>query len=242
MLRLIPFALNAFVASAVPPGSALGQSIRVAPVTIEAAPQTSAASLTVTNETAKPVRMQVRIFAWRQRDGQDTLEKTSDAVVSPPQFQLGPNATNVVRIVRVADKPLQSQEAYRILLDEIPSREKAQPGAVAIVMRQSLPVFFGSGTVSASSLQWTASLKGQTLTLRAANTGDLRAKLTRLRVASPSGKVLTQVDGLAGYVLGKQARSWAFPLEDASTDMKSVMVEAMSDGGGVRASVPVRSQ
>ena len=76
------------------------------------------------------------------------MEKTADVAVSPPVLSLNGNGEAVVRLVRVANTPVTGEETYRILFDELPSREKLQGTGVKLLIRQSIPVFFMGSTGS----------------------------------------------------------------------------------------------
>ncbi len=102
------------------------------------------------------MKVQARIFRWSQKDGKDVLEKTSDVIVSPPILSVAKGSDGIVRIARVSTKPVEGEETYRILLDEVPSREKLQGGGLAVVVRQSLPVFFAGVDAKPNSVSWSA--------------------------------------------------------------------------------------
>ena len=80
--------------------------------------------------------VQARIFKWTQKNGQDVLEKTSNVIISPPLLTVSNGGNGVVRVVRTNSAPVSGEETYRILLDEVPSREKLQGAGVRIVIRQ----------------------------------------------------------------------------------------------------------
>ena len=164
-------------------------------------------SINVSNDSDKPMKVQARVFRWSQKDGQDVLEKTSDVVASPPILSVAKGSDGVVRIARVSAKPVEGEETYRILLDEVPSREKLQGGGLAVVVRQSLPVFFAGLDAKPSSLSWSAVRTKDKLILKAVNNGLKRARLSYLKVTDDK-KEVAKIDGLAGYVLGGQSRSW----------------------------------
>jgi len=52
-------------------------------VAIQLAPGQSSGVLTLTNEGDKPLHAQVRVFAWNQATGSDSLDPTDALVASP---------------------------------------------------------------------------------------------------------------------------------------------------------------
>ena len=64
------------------PAAAAGLS--VAPTLLEFAHGETAKGLTLRNTGAAPLQVQVRVFDWRQENGEDILEPSTGLVVSPP--------------------------------------------------------------------------------------------------------------------------------------------------------------
>jgi fimbrial chaperone protein len=82
--------------------------------------------------------MQVRVFSWTQSPDDDVLTQTEELVASPPIFSVPDGGAQIVRLVlRVA--PAATEQAFRVMLDEIPAA--AQGTAVVVALRVSLPVF-----------------------------------------------------------------------------------------------------
>ncbi len=221
-------------------GQANAQSLRVTPVTIDLPVSVNSSVLTVGNDSSQPLTVQARIFRWTQKDGQDVLEKTPDVVVSPPILSLTKGADGGVRVVRVNSAPVSGEETYRILLDEVPSREKLQAGGIAIVLRQSLPVFFAGLDPKPSALTWTVSRQGNKVTLQAANSGQKHVRLTDLRVTVENSKETARISSLPGYVLGGQTKSWELPLPPGGLAAgTAVSINATTDAGPINATAIV---
>jgi fimbrial chaperone protein len=88
------------------------------------------------------VQVQVRVFRWTVVDGNDVLEPTRDVVASPPMTVLVPGAENLIRVVRVSDKPPADGERYRLLIDELPDPNRQRAGRVNVLVRHAIPVTF----------------------------------------------------------------------------------------------------
>ena len=73
---------------------------------------------------------------WRVEGGREVLTPADGVGVSPPFATLGPGGSHMVRVVRVSKRPVVGEEAYRLLLDELPERERT-----ILVLR-----FFGNMT------------------------------------------------------------------------------------------------
>lgn len=185
-------------------------SLQVAPVSVEVATPGTAATLKLRNEGNRPLDAQIRIFRWTQVDGADVLTPTEDVAASPPLASLKPNTDYVVRVVRTSKEPVAKEEAYRLLVDELPTAAAAPGTAVNIALRYSIPVFF---TVpgSAPKLSWVLQQQGNKPVIAITNAGDRRVRLAKLRFTDGKGGTANFGDGLAGYVLGHSTRIWAVP-------------------------------
>ena len=161
-------------------GAAEAQSLRVSPITIDLPPGSASSFLNVGTNSDRPVTVQARVFRWTQAGGEDRLEKTGDAVVSPPFQTVSANSSAIVRVVRIAQTPVAGEECYRVLLDEIPDCSRLRAGTVAFALRQSIPIFFNGTDASRGELRWTLLNRGRRTFLRADNADQKRVKLTSL--------------------------------------------------------------
>jgi fimbrial chaperone protein len=190
-------------------GSACAASLQVAPVLLDIAAPAAAAMVTLRNTGATPIATQIRVFRWVQEEGRERLEPTADVVASPPAAELRPGQDYVVRVVRLAKNAIAGEEAYRLLIDELPELSQ-RPRTVNFVVRHALPLFFAAPGRSASQVTWLVTQKGRVLSLTAVNAGDRRVRLASLRIAGGSNTV-SFGSGLAGYALSHSVMSWTAP-------------------------------
>jgi fimbrial chaperone protein len=196
--------------AAIAPASA--GTISVSPVLLDVVTQNDAAtSLTIANKGAAPANVQIRIFSWKQVSGRDVLEPTTDVVISPPMVRLAPGAEQLVRAVRLSKKPVQGEEAYRLLVDELPSRPRGEATSVSLVVRQSIPLFFRSPSAITRQLIFSVRRDQKSTDLTGQNTGEIRQRVTELKVLDQTGALNFSRPGLAGYVLGKSSYFWSVP-------------------------------
>ena len=119
-------------------------TLQVEPVLIDVTAPGAASTVTLRNEGTAPINVQIRLFRWSQADGKENLEPTDDVVASPPAVTLAPKANYVARIVRVTKRPISGEESYRVLIDQIPAPTQHQGHSVNLMVRYSIPVFFGA--------------------------------------------------------------------------------------------------
>ncbi len=170
----------------------------------------AAATVTLRNNGAKPIATQVRVFRWIQEAGRERMEPTEDVVASPPAVELQPAQDYVVRVVRVTQKPVAGEEAYRLFIDELPEAPRRQR-TVNFVLRFAIPLFFDASGSSAPEATWQVTQDGHAVSLSAANGGDRRLRLASVRIGEAAGKSISFGPGLVGYALGHSAMRWAAP-------------------------------
>ncbi len=160
---------------------------------------------------AAPVHVQIRAMRWTQPLGKDQLGPTEDVAVSPPIVEVQPGAEQVIRVVRISQQPVVGEEAYRLLVDELPTSARAPSANVNFVVRQSLPVFFRSPTATVDPLAFELARSGAALSAVGINRGDVHQKITLLAIRDAGGAVHYSKSGLVGYVLGRSSFSWKLP-------------------------------
>ncbi|RYG30821.1 MAG: molecular chaperone [Burkholderiales bacterium] len=204
--------------------------LRVAPVMLEPLPGQRSTTLTVLNGEEKPVRVQVRVMRWTQVNGEEKLEPTTDVVASPPQAQLQPGQHYLIRVVRTTRTQIPTEEAYRVLVDEVPDPADARPGAVSMVVRQSIPVFFSDANQRVSVVDWSIARRGDQTEVVAHNRGTRRLRLSDIVIEAHDGPIHEQ-SGLVGYVL--PGATMRFPVDIGSTSLTdpSLHLRGVSDTG-----------
>lgn len=194
-------------------GNAISASLQVAPTTLTLQARQTADGLWLSNSGDAPVQVQLRVFRWTQADGKDVLETTRDLVVSPPIQTLPPGEQQLVRVIRTQPVPPVAETSYRVIVDELPVDQDAQPG-LRFVLRYSIPIF----VVPESAAKPGAVLSTRLVTLddgnaaiQVSNSGTQHAQLADLGFIGPSGERETVIAGLVGYVLPGQTMRWPLP-------------------------------
>lgn len=225
------------------PSRASAASLQVAPVLLDLAAPATTATISLRNTDVEPITAQVRIFRWTQQGGEERLEPTNDVIASPPVVDLRSRQDYTVRVVRVSGQPIGKEEAYRLVIDELPKPNRLA-GTVSLVMRHVVPVFFTARSASPSMLTWSArtSRHGKGMTIAAVNSGDTRVRLAGVTMRDASGQVLSASKGLLGYSLGRSSMQWdvAAPARPTKPGA-SVIVSGMTETGPFNATVPVQT-
>jgi fimbrial chaperone protein len=202
-------------------GVAGASGLQVAPTGLEIAPTSPADGLWLTNTGTEPLHAQVRVFHWTQADGKDVLTPTRALVASPPMLTLAPGARQLVRVIRLGAPDTGGKEdAFRLLVDELPQSTQQQQTGVRYVLRYSIPVFVESANppnaaATAATLHWSLQHGASGLTLLVHNAGSTHAQLSDVTLLPPDGTPIPVTTGLLGYVLPGMTTRW--PLKIAAS-------------------------
>ena len=211
-------------------------SLQVEPVLVDVIAPGAASTVTLRNEGATPINAQIRVFRWSLVDGQEKLEPTDDVVASPPAVTLAPNGQYIARIVRVSKRPVTGEESYRLFVDQLPDLAQQKNGAVNLLVRYSIPVFFGASDKKSPTVAWSLAVKGDKVVLTAHNNGDRRLRISALNLRDSNGRSISFGNGLAGYALGQSTKSWTAPGSARGFATNgSASISAQSDNGPIQA-------
>lgn len=98
-------------------------------------------ALTITNEsTDEPLSMQLDVFLWSQKDGQEVYEPSKDILISPRVFNIAPSASQIVRIALRNRQDFSVEQTYRLFVKEIPSDKPLEEGGVRVALQMNIPV------------------------------------------------------------------------------------------------------
>jgi len=231
MRSLLASVLIGLVALQAP--AACAGALQVSPVGLDLPSGRAAAVLTVRDGDQTPMNVQVRVFRWTQVDGEDHLEPADDVVASPPIAPLAPQTDRMVRIVRTSAQA-DTEQSYRLIVDELPPPPSTDSHRVQLLLRHSIPLFFGADGASGPKVAWTAVATDQGVTLTALNSGGRHVRISNLKLVDASGATVTERPGLVGYVLAGSEVVWRLP-KPAAGRGAAVRLHADGDLGSVDA-------
>ena len=215
--------------------------LQVAPIGLAFTPASPAQGLWLTNTGGQPLQAQVRVFRWSQADGKDELVPTQALLASPPMLSLAADGRQLVRIIRTgAATPATGEEAYRVLIDELPEADPQSSAGVQYVLRYSVPVFVQpAGSESAAPLlQATLETRDGHSSLVVRNTGAVHAQLANVSLLPPTGEAIDLSPGLLGYVLPGMTMRW--PLTpDAHAVAAGAQLKVRINGEPVEQTIPL---
>lgn len=177
--------------------------MQITPTGLNLPAKQRAGVFTLSNTGKAPLTAQVRVYRWTQdAAGKDVLEPTRDLLASPPMVKLASGAQQQFRVVRAKTAPNGApEEAYRLVVDELPAPDEKPKSGLNFVLRYSVPVFLNQTDSPEAKLDWhAASAPGGKTVLSVRNTGGAYAQLSGLTVKSGRNEKAL-IGGLAGYVL-----------------------------------------
>ncbi|GGP23152.1 fimbrial biogenesis chaperone [Silvimonas iriomotensis] len=228
-----------------------GSSVLIWPIDPVIESDARAGALWLENRGADAVTLQIRIFAWNQNGKDDTYAEQSSVIASPPFASIPPGERQLVRLTRVQAPKAGTEEAYRLLIDEIPatpqadSASDAQSAGITFQMRYSVPLFvYGdhlwlkedprkkrvTAEQGVPRLTWRAIHEDGKNWLEVSNQGVVHARLTEVSIGV-LGQQPYMVDGLLGYVLAGGTMRWPMPQPVAPRAVMRATVNGVGQPG-----------
>jgi fimbrial chaperone protein len=218
-------------------GYANAQSLKVSPVNIKLAPGQRATTLTVTNDGAAETSIQIRTYAWDQRDGHDNLTASDEVLTSPPVVTIPAGGTQVIRLV-LRHSPEGRESTYRILLNQIPA--PSQPGIVQIVLSMSIPIFAQTPARTPPHLQFHVEHESGQSYLVALNDGPRHEVVRDVVLSTSDGRELKTDSNASPYVLAGATRRWHIDSKDSlSATSGDLRLRGHGDVGAIDQKVPI---
>jgi len=170
--------------------SASGGELKLSTVRIDLADSSSNIALTVTNVGAAASLVQFRVMAWSQSAGEDSLTVTRDLIANPPMVEIPAGAAQIVRIGYNGHQQQASETCYRLLVEEVPKKDREQSQTVETYLKLSVPVFVaplaGSAAVVPPTLSIGPGQDGKPALL--VHNPDIRhLRITGYRLVDPGG-------------------------------------------------------
>lgn len=206
-------------------------SVLIGPVNPKLYDNERSVALWLENRDAKPVMLQIRVLKWMQRNLSDGYPEQDAIIASPPIATIAPNTKQMIRLIRLKPVPAGTEQAYRVLVDEIPTPVSVlnQPVAdsvgVKFQMRYSVPLFVygkglwvydpaeknGAGSPGLPVLSYHVVKDAGRRYIVVHNTGPVHARLAQVSLVDAAGHAHLLAAGLLGYVLPGAEMRWPLP-------------------------------
>jgi fimbrial chaperone protein len=218
-----------------PATEARAASLGVAPTRLAFGPEDRMVTVTLQNNGASPVTVQVQTFAWPRTPATDDLEPTRDLIAVPPVVALEPSAKQIIRVALRRPLEPRAELAYRLLISEVPGSDPSRISGVRFALRLSLPVFVTPAGAVARPVWSAPSDRGRGRVLALGNQGTAHLQVHRIVLRAPGRSEPAQVIESPSYVLAGQEQTWS--LDPAARGLPSLQLEAETNLGPLKASL-----
>ncbi|MDM0033209.1 molecular chaperone [Variovorax sp. J22P271] len=221
---------------------AAASGLQVSPVTLTLQPSQNADGLWLSNTGDNVVHAQVRVYRWTQENGEEKLTPSRNILASPPMLELAEADRQLIRVIRTGAPPGGAgavEDAYRLIIDELPVEDRTPKKGLRFVLRYSVPIFVepAGAAPAAPQLTWSLRREGEHAVLDVANRGGTHAQLAALSFVDAAGRRTVVHDGLLGYVLPGAQMRWTLKSPVAAFATGGSM-EAMLNGSTTQQSLP----
>jgi fimbrial chaperone protein len=181
-------------------------------------------SVTATSAGSGPVVLQATVLAWHQENGRDGTAPTESVSVIPPLFKLDPGAAQLIRIIPKPGSRGSTQQAYRLVVREVPTSESNIRLGANFVFAMDVPVYIDPPGTALVPARPKVTLRGSAVVF--ANDGDRYFRITDVRFMVEGKEVHREVRVVA---LGRSHLAVEIPQEAARAGRVEVL--ATSEDG-----------
>jgi len=106
--------------------------------------QRNSTSFVIANQSANPLRAQIRVFAWTQNGGRNIDSPTEEMIASPPFVDLAGKDNQTVRLLYRGKLPVDGPRAFHVVISELPEMADTSPRrgkTLNTVISFSMPVY-----------------------------------------------------------------------------------------------------
>jgi fimbrial chaperone protein len=206
--RLVAAGLLLFLAVIFHPAG-WASSFSVNPVRVELSPGKLNSVIRISNASDESVMIQASVLSWATDGKKDLYAPVDDILLNPPVFSIPAHATQALRLGLRKPNGALDEQAYRLILAEVPKALPAGFYGLRTIVRISLPIFI-KPAVATPQLSWEAKREADgTLIVTAVNHGSAHLQIRGLDLVSGQSpehckKVLND------YLLPGQKHEWKF--------------------------------
>jgi fimbrial chaperone protein len=216
-------------------------NIGVSPVRVTLSDSQKIGSLSVRNDGAEPVTMQMEVLSWSQREGNAVFAATRELLANPPIFTIPAGSSQLVRVGLRRAPDAQRELTYRVILEELPPPPNPDTTGARMTLRISLPVFVSPEIEAKPVLLWQAVRTSQgALKISLSNNGNGHIQIKNFKLSLLDSAQPWVTLQSSDYVLAGQSRDWivlASPENPAPPPGVTLQLFAQTDAGDIEAEV-----
>jgi fimbrial chaperone protein len=218
--------------------SAVAATLQVSPVRISISADGKAGVVRLHNQSDVPTLVQIEALVWNDTADLSEVPTTSEILAVPPVFEIAAGAEQLIRLA--LRRPLTSgtEQAYRLLITEVPRAVGDGVEGVSFALRLNLPVFVTpAGALPQPT--WSLQRDGGGAKLTLGNEGNAHVRVRSIALFEDGGAQPVFVSDDGGYVLAGHERSWQLDLGRLKAGA-SLTVKAETNLGELEAPVDIR--
>ena len=218
-------------------------TLGVSPVRVTLSDKQKMDTITVRNDGAEPVSMQLEVLNWSKEDGEDVFTPTRELIVNPPIFTVPPGESQLIR-AGLRRAPDASRElTYRIFMQELPPPPDPDFMGTKMLMRVSLPVFVLPALSAKPDLLWKATRTSNgALKISLSNLGGVHIQIANFSLSKPDSAQPWITQQTSTYVLNGQSHDWELPVNaesPAPPPGTTLHLFAQTDAGDMEAKIVI---
>jgi fimbrial chaperone protein len=224
------FVTNIVLLQLLGPSSAEAATLDVRPTLLQLLPGQKVGVLYLVNQDDAAHTFQIKSFRWLPSGTEQLQEPTDEVIANPAIVTLEPKQTQIVRFGLRGAPAGVPEQAYRLIIDEVPHDVVLPGSGLNVLLRVSLPLFVRNVVQPPPpqlSAAWTEA--EHMLHVQIANRGPYTTRVVGAKIAGdgmPAGLDITQLH----YVLPGGATDFAFKLPTAWVPRRA-SVTLTTDGG-----------
>ena len=217
-------------------GIASAATWAIDPVRVELSPQQQTAAITIKNNSNLATTIQISVVAWSQSEGKDVYTPSKELLVSPPIITIAANSEQVIRAALRRSADTTNELAYRINLQELPSRAAPEFTGLQVALRIGLPVFVQPTTgIASAKLLWRVTrMPGNTLKVELQNLGNAHVQVSDFSLYIPGDEHAIANQSGSSYVLAGQKQEWLIKTSSSEKiNGNRLHLKAYTDAGNI---------
>lgn len=238
------------------PWLAGAKGLTIWPLIAELPPGSKAVAIYLDNQSDTAQQLQIRVKQWQQNQLQDQFSDQTTVLVSPPFVTIEPRQRQLVRLVYLKAERVpayDSEQSFRVLIDDVTAVSSKAGNQVHIRMRYSLPLFVGRPAAlpmpadeTAYREYWQekvqvsigATADGQA-SFRLKNDGAVHLRLSQVQLFADGQTLWSPGNGLFGYLLPNSDLSWQIKVEPPSLQSGGQQLQLQVESSRVQLQFPV---
>lgn len=212
-------------------------ALQISPTRITLTAKNPINFFTLRNEGDMPVLIQLNPLAWSQENGKDIFTSTKHILITPPVASINPGKSQIIRLGLRHKNHAVDEQAFRIIVEEVPLLLQKKSLGVRILLNLSVPVFIKPIKDQQHHLAWQVQKMGKNkLKLHLFNDSNRHIQLVHLTIASKHTLVNQPI---FAYLLPHQVKTWTYKLHEPIG--KNLFITAVTDEGKISANKVVKS-